>query len=66
MPRISKRTVDATKPNPAGKRPILWDADIKGFGLLVLPTGVKTYFYRYRNAERQERRATIGKHGMSP
>ena len=46
-----------------GKRLYLWDSDIKGFGLLVLPSGVKSYFYRYRNQERVERRATIGKHG---
>ena len=37
--------------------------EIKGFGLLVLPTGVRSYFYRYRTPEGRERRATIGKHG---
>ena len=63
MSKISKRTVDAIAPDPNGKRLYLWDSDIKGFGLLVLPSGVKTYFYRYRNQERVERRATIGKHG---
>lgn len=63
MTKISKRSVDATKPDPNGKRLILWDSDIRGFGLLVLPSGVKTYVYRYRNTERQERRITIGKHG---
>lgn len=63
MTRISKRSVDAIRPDPGGKRLYLWDGDIKGFGLLVLPSGVKTYFFRYRNQEHQERRATIGKHG---
>ncbi len=63
MPRISKRTVDAIAPDQTGKRLYLWDSDIKGFGLLVLPSGVKSYFYRYRNQEGRERRATIGKHG---
>jgi integrase len=29
----------------------------------VLPTGVKSYFFRYRNADGDERRSTIGKHG---
>ena len=62
MPKISKRTVDAAAPVP-GRRYYVWDAEIKGFGLLVLPSGVKTYFFRYRTAEGRERRATIGKHG---
>ena len=63
MPRISKRTVDAIAPDPGGKRFYLWDSDIKGFGLLMLPSGVKSYFYCYRNLEGRQRRATIGKHG---
>ncbi len=41
----------------------LWDDDIKGFGLLVLPSGVKSYLYRYRTPEGEDRRPTIGKHG---
>lgn len=42
---------------------IVWDSEIKGFGLLVMPTGIKSYFYQYRTAEARQRRATIGKHG---
>lgn len=59
--KITKRTVDAAK--PTAKRDYVWDAEVKGFGLLVLPSGVKSYFFRYRTAEGRERRATIGKHG---
>lgn len=61
MPRITKRTVDAA--TPTDKRYYVWDDEIKGFGLLVLPSGVKSYFYRYRTPEGRERRATIGRHG---
>lgn len=63
MPKITKRVVDAAGPDQSGKRLILWDSEIKGFGLLVLPTGVKSYFYRYRTPEGVSKRATIGKHG---
>ena len=62
MPKISKRTVDAAKPDP-DRRVILWDDTLKGFGLLLLPSGVKSYFFNYRNKHGRERRATIGKHG---
>lgn len=61
MPKISKRVVDAEKP---GARPAyVWDTEIKGFGLQILPSGVKSYVYQYRTAECRSRRATIGKHG---
>ena len=62
MPRLTKRTVDAAKPE-AGQRFIVWDSTIKGFGLLVLPSGIKSYFLQYRTAEGRSRRATIGRHG---
>jgi integrase len=63
MPKITKRVVDATGPDPSGKRLVVWDTEIIGFGLLVLPSGVKSYFFRYRTREGRERRMTIGKHG---
>lgn len=61
MPKITKRVVDAA----ASKhdRYIIWDSEIKGFGLLVMPSGIKSYFFQYRNAEGRQRRATVGKHG---
>jgi integrase len=60
--KITKRTVDAAKPE--GGRFIIWDTELKGFGLLVLPTGVKSYCFNYVSpADSRERRATIGKHG---
>jgi len=61
MPKIAKRTVDAA--DLLANRYIIWDSEIKGFGLLVMPSGVKSYFYQYRTAEGRQRRATIGKHG---
>jgi len=63
MPRISKRVVDAAKPDSNGRRITVWDSELKGFGLLVLPSGVKSYIYNYRTPEGRSRRATIGKHG---
>jgi integrase len=61
MPKITKRRVDAAHPD--GGRYIIWDSQIKGFGVLILPTGVKSFLFNYRTPEGRDRRITIGKHG---
>jgi integrase len=61
MPKLSKRVVDGSTAK-AG-RFMVWDAEIKGLGLLVLPSGVKSYVYQYRTPEGRKRRVTIGQHG---
>jgi integrase len=60
MPKITKRTVDAT--TPADKPFFVWDDEIKGFGLQVFPSGVKSFVYQYRNPEGTSRRGSLGKH----
>ena len=59
--KLTKRIVDAAKPR--AKRYVTWDIEVKGFGLLVLPSGVKSYIFNYRTPEGRERRLTIGQHG---
>lgn len=44
--RIQKRAVDAAEPGKT--RYMLWDDDLKGFGLRVEPSGVRSYVVRYR------------------
>src|SRR2546421_12839038 len=62
MPRITKRIVDSTLPDPGGREAFIWDSDVKGFGLRIKPSGVKSYVLKYRIG-RRTRRLTIGKHG---
>jgi len=64
MPRINKRTVDAARPSKDGRRRILWDDRLPGFGLLMLPTGAISYIYNYRTIEGRSRRATVAKVGV--
>ena len=63
--RITKRTVEAVQTPPASSRAYLWDDQLKGFGLMVTPTGSRSYLIQYRIGGRgaQTRRYTIGKHG---
>jgi integrase len=59
--KISKRIVDAARPGP--KPVFTWDATLPGFGLLVLPSGSKSFVFQYRTREGKTRRATIAKVG---
>ena len=61
MPKLTKKSVDDANGLP--KPYLIWDSELRGFGLLVLPTGVKTYILQYRNGARRSRRLTIGRHG---
>lgn len=48
----------------AGEKDVfLWDTEVRGFGLRVKPSGTKTYFIQYRNAQRRTRKMSIGQHG---
>ncbi len=62
MPKITKRIVDAFEPDPSGER-FLWDTELKGFGVRMMPSGVASYIIKYRNAEARQRKMTIGRVG---
>src|SRR6516164_6818795 len=62
MPKLTKRIIDATKP-ASGHDVFRWDAELRGFGLRVKPTGVKSYILQYRTMTGVSRRVTIGQHG---
>lgn len=63
--KLTKRSVDAAKPKAA--RYIIWDAELKGFGLRIEKSGTKTYLVRYRprdgGAKGPKRFVTIGRNG---
>src|SRR5262249_41043365 len=62
--RITKRAVDAAQPKD--REYFLWDGELLGFGLRVLPSGMKSYVAKYRLGPGRRapvRRVTIGKHG---
>lgn len=64
MAKLTKRTVDAVKP---GERDfVLWDSELKGFGLRVRPSGARTYIVQYRAGRGRaaiNRKVSIGRHG---
>ena len=62
MAKIMKRSVDALQPEP-DRDVFKWDTELRGFGVRVKPSGVKSYLVQYRNAEGRTRRLVLGKHG---
>jgi hypothetical protein len=64
--KITKRKVDMLRPTEEGHEAVLWDTELKGFGVRVQRGSVKSYILHYRiGAGRGAllRKLTIGKHG---
>ena len=63
--KLTKRAVDAAAPKST--RYLLWDTELKGFGLRVAPSGTKTYIVRYRprgvGPSAPKRFVVLGRHG---
>ncbi len=60
MTKLTKRVADAAK--PADKDYFIWDDEMPGYGLRVLPSGKKSYMVQYR-AKGRTRRVTFGRYG---
>jgi integrase len=60
MPKLTKRTVDALKPDRTDR--LIFDDEIPRFGVRVMRSGLKSYLVQYR-ASRHTRRYTFAKHG---
>jgi integrase len=61
--KLTKRTVSAL--TPAGGRYMVWDTELRGFGLRVEPSGAMSYLVRYRpRGSARQRQITIGRHGV--
>ncbi|MFM1864088.1 MAG: hypothetical protein RLZ26_2610 [Pseudomonadota bacterium] len=57
MPKLTKRIVDAAEAQPIEY--FVWDSEIPGFGLRLLPSGRKGFVVQYR-AIRRSRRISLG------
>ena len=63
--KLTKRTVDAAEAGVG--RYVVWDTELRGFGLRVSSSGTKTYVVRYRprnlGQAAGKRYVTLGRHG---
>ena len=64
IPKLTKRLIDSL--NPRATDYVVWDADVKGFGARVRPSGRITYILKYRVRGGRGgvvRKPAIGRHG---
>ena len=61
--KLTKRLVESIKPHETNEL-LVWDSELKGFGVRIFPTGRRTYFVQYRNQFGGTRRKKIGVHGV--
>lgn len=67
--KLTKRRIDSAKCET--NKPIyMWDGSIKGFGVKILPSGVKRYVFKYRSygggRRAVQRWMQLGTHGEMP
>lgn len=62
--KITKREVDRLQPKAKGDL-VVWDDELRGFGLRIKPSGAGAYVIQYRNIAGVSRRMTIGRVGVN-
>ncbi len=57
--KLTKRAVDAIRKPAPGRRAFAWDTELKGFGVVVYPTGRRVFIVEYGH-KGHRRRLTLG------
>jgi integrase len=60
--KLTKRVVDALMPPMRGET-VVWDPEVKGYGLRISSTGRRTYFIHKRTKAGRQIKAKLGVHG---
>jgi integrase len=60
--KLTKRAIEKLPaPHPSGKQQLVWDTELKGFGVLVSgATAAKTYVVQHKLKDGRTRRVTVG------
>lgn len=63
MAKLTKRVIDGLRPGGSRHGTILWDSKLKGLGVRVFPTGLKTFVIKFRTRGGRQRWLKIGTFG---
>lgn len=63
MAKLTKRVVDGLESNGAKHGTLFWDSELKGFGIRVFSTGLKTFVVKFRARSGRQRWLKIGTFG---
>lgn len=63
MPKLTKRVVDGLQSDGAKHGTVFWDTELKGFGVRVFPTGLKTFVIKFRTRGGRQRWLKLGAFG---
>jgi len=63
MGKLTKHFIESIVP-PKTRYVIKWDDELKGFGVRVMASGIRTYIVSYRTRSGRQRRMTIGRFGV--
>lgn len=60
MLKLTKREIDGLQPDGSKHGTVYWDSELKGFGIRVFPTGLKTFVVKFRTRGGRQRWLKIG------
>ncbi len=63
MAKLTKRVVDGLRSDGAKHGTVFWDSELRGFGVRVFPTGLKTFVIKFRTRGRRQRWLKLGAFG---
>ena len=63
MMKLTKRVIDGLQSDGSMHGTLYWDSELKGFGVRVFPTGLKTFVVKFRTRSGRQRWLKIGLFG---